>query len=216
MTSYNEHPAFLVYKHMRPFLKHRGMSLVKGKLDESRAKFVTQLNHLGHYHLDAKTSEDKLVSIIILAPQSPYVEKGPQLRKLLSETSLLTDKNLEEVIIIAPESALRKKNLTDVILEFRKGTSDKAKAEYYNMYPYHVFSLEIPKAQIVPAHHIADDGEVKKFLDREKRTLVDLRRIAASSPPVIWIGARPGQVVRVDAPSETAGYSVNYLLVSKA
>jgi DNA-directed RNA polymerase subunit H (RpoH/RPB5) len=128
---------------------------------------------------------------------------------------------------VAPEEIMKKKNMTDVIKDFRAaaaarepspGTPDgpPPAAAYYNMYPYHVFSLDIPQCQIVPRHEIARPAELQAFLARERLALRDLPMVASSNPPVVWIGGRPGQVVRIQHPSETAGEAYIYCVVSRA
>ena len=168
--------------------------------------------------------------ILVLALRGKYTDHGPQLRGLVSSLNsedFAREGRLAEVIVVAPEEIMKKKNMTDVIKDFRAaaaagepspGTSDgpTPAADFYNMYPYHVFSLDIPRCQIVPLHEIARPAEVQTFLARERLALRDLPMVASSNPPVIWIGGRPGQVVRIRYPSETAGEAYNYCVVSRA
>lgn len=180
----------------------------------ARDKFITELNQIGYYRLDASTPGGKALVIILLALKGKYTEHGPQLRGLIA--SLNSEKfarqtRFEEVIVIAPEDVMAKKNMTDVVLAFQQAAGGKtALAEYYNMYPYRVFSVDIPRVRAIPHHAVAESEEVQKFLDRERRTVGDLREIFVTDPPLIWIGARPRQVVRISAPSETAGEAHTY------
>lgn len=219
----NEHPSFLVYQHLGPFLKSRGLEVSGGSLDTPRDRFTTELDHIGYFRLDATgggtgTGTGTTV-ILVLSLRGKYTDHGPQLRGLISSLNsedFAREGRLAEIIVVAPEEVMKKKNMTDVVADFRAAAGKpEALAKDYNMYPYHVFSLDIPRAQCVPTHEIADAAEVRAYLARERLSLADLRRVAASNPPVIWIGARPGQVVRIHAPSETAGESYDYCLVSR-
>ena len=221
----NEHPSYLVYSLLPAFLKSRKLKAVTpNDLDIARDRFTTELDHTGYFRLDAEDANRRIVSILLLAPSGKYTDHGPQLRGLISSLDsqiFVKTGRLLEVIIIAPEETAKKKNMTDVIQAFRdvvaknSGTErTEALAEIYNMYPYHVFSLDIPRAQSVPKHTIANPTDVRAFLIREHLTLADLRRVSASDAPVIWIGAQPGQVVQIVTPSETSGEAYSYNFVS--
>jgi len=221
----DEHPSYLVYSLFPAFLASRKLkALVPSKLAAARDSFTTELDHIGYFRLDAEGADRRIVSIFLLALCGKYTEHGPQLRGLVSSLdseAFAREGRLAEVIVIAPGDAMKKKNITDVIYVFRKTAAKNAEraealAEFYNIYPYHVFSLNVPRAQIVPRHEIVDPADVRAFLARERRTLADLKRVAALSPPVVWIGARPGQVVRIVTPSETAGEAYDYYCVSRA
>jgi DNA-directed RNA polymerase subunit H (RpoH/RPB5) len=149
-----------------------------------------------------------------------YSEQGPWLRKLvvsLNTEAFAREKRFAEVIVFAPEETMHRKNIQDAIADLRAAAtaipSKGSGPDFYNLYAYHVLSLDIPRAQCVPTHELADPAEVQAYLARERRTLADLRRISANDPPVVWIGARPGQVVRIHAPSETAGEAYDYCYV---
>lgn len=224
----NEHPSFLVYQHLGRFFESRGLEPVADvDLDTGRDRFLAELEHTGYYRADAQDTDRQVVSVILVAPDGKYTERGPELRRLitsLDSEAFAKEGRLQEVIVVVPEDVTTKKNMTDVIAGIRaesaaraagEETQNLALASHYNMYAYHVLSLDIPRAQCVPEHTIALPADVDAFLAREKISLSDLKRIAASNPPAIWIGARPGQVVRIVAPSETAGEAYDYCLVTK-
>lgn len=211
----NEHPSFLVYQLLGRFFESRGLTPVKADaLALDKYKFTSELEHVGYFRVDAEGDDQKVVAVILLALQGKYTEHGPQLRGLittLNSEGFAREGRLGEVIVIAPEDIMRKKNMTDVVDTFRAAAADTL----YNMYPYHVFSLDIPRAQIVPKHEVISEAEAKAFLTRERLGLADLKRIPVSNPPVVWIGARPGQVVRITAPSEATRETYDYRVVTR-
>jgi DNA-directed RNA polymerase subunit H (RpoH/RPB5) len=225
----NEHPAYLVYLHLPRFLESRGLTPSSGAgLGLARDQFTTKLDNISYFLLDAAAPGGRVTSILLLA-RGKFAEQGPQLKRLIESRNSFAaarEGRLEEVLVIAPEETLGKKNMTDVIRRFRAAAAARAAgkpsehglalAAHYNMHPYRVFSLDIPRAQIVPKHEVADPAAVAAFLARERLTLADLRQISSADPPVVWVGGRPGQVVRITAPSETAGEALFYCLVVPA
>ncbi|GFR88168.1 DNA-directed RNA polymerase subunit H [Elysia marginata] len=233
----DEHPSFLVFKHLERFLECRSLTPPVGiDFNTPRSRFITELEHIGYYRLDAVTRpgdpasaayREKTVTIFVLALRGKYTEHAPHLRGLiasLNSENFSREKRLLEVIVVAPEETMKKKNMTDVVKSFRAaaaaggptpGSLDgpTPAAEYYNMYPYHVFSLDIPRAQIVPRHTIVSPEKVQAFLARERLSRHDLPLIASSNPPVVWIGGRPNQVICIEHASETAGKAYVYCVV---
>ncbi len=219
----NEHPAYLVYTHLGAYLRGRGLAPAGGgALDTPRDRFVSELDLVGYFSLEAEGPGRRAVVVLLLAPGGKYSEQGPALRGLLGGldgTPAAREGRLAEAIVVAPEEVLRKNNMTEVIERLRRAAAEEgagrgaALAGAYEMYPYHVFSLEIPRAQAVPRHEIADPAEVRAFLAQARLTLGDLRRVLAASPPVVWAGAKAGQVVKISGFSETAGLAVDYCLV---
>lgn len=216
----NEHPSYLVYLHLGRFLASRGLAPARPEaLETPRDRFITELEHVGHFALEARAPGGEVVVLFVLAPRGKYTDHGPQLRDLVraqSSSDAARARRLDEVIVVAPEEVLQKKNMTDVVAAFQAAAAAGGPgARHYNLYPYHVFSLDIPRAQIVPPHELATPAEVRALLARERLALRDLPRIAAASPPVVWLGGRPGQVVRIRFPSETAGEAYKYCVVAR-
>ncbi len=220
----NEHASYVVFKNLPSFFKSRGLTLRRASPDfgAPRDQFVTELNHIGYFRADAEDGEGRTVSVLLLALQGKYTDHGPQLRNLVSslesEPAAKTGR-LAEILVIAPEDVLGKKNMVDIVAEFRARAREAraafAGATTYNMYAYHVFSFDVPAAQIVPPHEIVSPAEAEAFLARERLELGDLKKMSASDPPLVWIGGQPGQVVRTISPSETAGEAHDYWLVTR-
>lgn len=208
-----EHPAYLVYGNLRSFLESRGLTPAAGAdLEQTREKFITALEMIGYFRLDAE-SDTSFLTVLILAPFGKYTSSGPALGKLVS--SLGAEKNARanrpaEVMVVAPPEVAIKKNMVDAIAALRAGPAANPAGPRYNMRSYSVLSLDLPRCQAVPKHEIAPPSEVEDFLVREHLRLQDLPGITASDPPVVWIGGQPGQVVRVTLPSETAGEACVY------
>ncbi len=66
---------------------------------------------------------------------------------------------------------------------------------------------------MVPAHVIAEDSEVEMVLEHYGINKTHLPRIQVKDPAARVLGARPGQVIRVERDSPTAGRTYYYRLV---
>ena len=202
----NENPAYLVYQHAERFFKSRGVSAKPEAFGVPRNKFIAELDLLGYFKLG---SDDNKILLIILAPGSKYTEHGPDLRSLISMFSTTSTKIAEEIIIMAPEQTLAKKNVNSIVLEFR----ELGNGTQYNMYPFYVLSLDIPRTKSVPKHSIVPPKEVKAILKYLRVAPRNLPALKSSDPPVVWIGGRAGQVVKTETPSSTSGVQIDYWLV---
>jgi len=74
-------------------------------------------------------------------------------------------------------------------------------------------SFDLFGHELVPAHVIAEDGEVEMVLEHYGIKKTHLPRIQVRDPAARVLGARPGQVVRIERDSPTAGTAYYYRLV---
>ncbi|MFW9810648.1 MAG: DNA-directed RNA polymerase subunit H [Candidatus Thorarchaeota archaeon] len=74
-------------------------------------------------------------------------------------------------------------------------------------------SFDLFEHELVPTHVIATDDEVQLVLNHYGIEKGQLPRIFRDDPAVKVLGARPGQIVRVERISPTAGITYYYRLV---
>ena len=74
-------------------------------------------------------------------------------------------------------------------------------------------SFDLFGHEMVPTHVIAEDTEIQLVLEHYGIRKTHLPRIQVRDPAARVLGARPGQVVRVERSSPTAGTSYYYRLV---
>lgn len=207
----NNHPAFVVYSHLTPFMRNRGLS-TPVPLNESSYTFCQNLKLFNVFKLITLNSQNQYVIIIILAADSKYTEHGPQLRILID--SFHVDKykhKLEEIIIIAPEECIKKKNIIQVVKHFQDRRSEGAK--YYTMVAYYIFAINHPAAQMQPKLFILDKLECDQLLTKHHIPRLSLPYIFANDPLCVWYGARAGDVVKLIALSDTVGEDISYRFV---
>jgi DNA-directed RNA polymerase subunit H (RpoH/RPB5) len=209
----NENPSYQIYGNLPAFLENRGLApLAPQDLEKKRDRFIGELTEIGYFRVDARdpATADETV-VFILAMGGDFSNSAPQLKKLLF--GLENEERagpLAEVILFVEEAALSKKNIVAVLADYRS-----EKRRYYSMYSYALLALNIPKVQCIPRHTVLTPEEKKALLDTSRIGVADLPFITSTDPPVVWEGARVGDVVRVDAPSETAGTAVRYYLVRR-
>ena len=74
-------------------------------------------------------------------------------------------------------------------------------------------SFDLFDHELVPPHVIAEDNEIHLVLDHYGINKTHLPRIQSRDPAARVLGARPGQVIRVERSSPTAGVTYYYRLV---
>jgi DNA-directed RNA polymerase subunit H len=74
-------------------------------------------------------------------------------------------------------------------------------------------SFDLFDHELVPPHVIAEDSEIQLVLEHYGIDKTHLPRIQSRDPAARVLGARPGQVIRVERSSPTAGVAFYYRLV---
>jgi DNA-directed RNA polymerase subunit H (RpoH/RPB5) len=79
-----------------------------------------------------------------------------------------------------------------------------------NVHPYKNFVLCIPFCAEVPKHTILTKEEVDTLLSLERISMAGLPIIFETDPPVVWLGARKGDIIKIDNFSLTSISTVSY------
>jgi DNA-directed RNA polymerase subunit H len=197
------------------FLPYRGLRLSE-EGPPSRDTIIRDLDSLGYARLTALRNKPRgardAVIFLVLAAESKQAHHSGDLRKLLEGLRydpLVKEGRLDEVLLIVDDAFLSKKNVLDVVRAFQKDGPDGedpegARGAFYTVRPYCNFMCNIPAAQIVPKHQILTPSQVKERLSWHSLKIGSLPLIRDSDPPVVWLGARPGQVVLITRDSETS------------
>lgn len=77
-------------------------------------------------------------------------------------------------------------------------------------------SFDLFEHELVPSHIIASDEEIKLVLDHYGIEKKQLPRILRDDPAVKVLGAIPGQIIRIERESPTAGVTFYYRLVMES
>jgi len=88
-----------------------------------------------------------------------------------------------------------------------------AKVSHIELVKGNYASFDLFEHDLVPPHIIAEQSEVDLVLGHYKIKKAQLPRIYVSDPAARVLGARPGQVIRIERNSDTAGTTFYYRLV---
>lgn len=191
-----------VYENLIKMMEYRNVALAEPALTTD---IVSQkLNHFEYVIIHGKRPSTDMrgeaaVYVILLSPTSKYAAKSAEFKKLLK----VLPKTKIEVVFISEEPLTIhiKKVLVQIRLEMLIAIED---------YPYSIFMIEAPKHESVPIHTIATDAEVAEFCIEHFTTRERFPKIIQSDVQAVWLGLKPGMVVRVDRISETAGTAIAY------
>lgn len=217
--------AFFKYRNLVAAPRSLSRDVEISNFDDDRV--ISDMEQFYYVRLDAlritpRGNRDWVV-VLILGADGKYSHHSPDLRKLIE--SIETERpakegRLDEIILIAEENFFSRKNLTDVIRESQNkqvgGPDLIGKTSFYNAYPYYNFALIVPDHKSVPLHRIMTGEEVTQLLQREHVNRNDFAIVFTSDAPIVWNGAREGQIVEIIRDSETAGISLFYRRVERA
>lgn len=96
---------------------------------------------------------------------------------------------------------------------FTPAATKFAKAGRIELVEGHYSSFDLFEHELVPTHVIAEDAEIQRVLEHYKIKKTQLPRIYSSDPAARVLGARPGQVLRIQRESPTAGLTYYYRFV---
>ncbi len=74
-------------------------------------------------------------------------------------------------------------------------------------------ALDVPPHFLVPPHSKLSEAEKKQLLERYKVEVKDLPKILRSDPALVKISCKPGDIIKIDRSSKTAGTSAYYRVV---
>lgn len=76
------------------------------------------------------------------------------------------------------------------------------------------FYINVPRCKQIPRHtREADQDSIQKSLSGWYTNTKSIPRISLFDPPVVWLGARKGDIISVDRPSVSSGYQTIYRVV---
>lgn len=199
---------YQIYKNIIIWItEYRKWKILDGLIDDERS-YIKFLQPHQYYMIKASDPIDnKIIYIFILSPGSAYAHESKHF-SLLQQLMQHSDKQTVEMYAITENPV--KPNILKKMAEFRK---DRIIVKNYT---YDIFKQVLPKAKnvIIPKHSIIDKKDVPQIMDDMKVTdLSQFPRIPVSDPQCIWIGAKIGDLLLIEGPSESAGRRIVYRYV---
>lgn len=96
---------------------------------------------------------------------------------------------------------------------FTPASKKYAKISRVELVEGHYSSFDLFGHELVPPHVIAEESEIQLVLNHYGINKTHLPRIQSRDPAARVLGARPGQVIRIERESLTAGVSFYYRFV---
>jgi DNA-directed RNA polymerase subunit H (RpoH/RPB5) len=137
---------------------------------------------------------------VLLKDNSEYARKIELFNRLIKDIPEKTT----EFILVSNDNIRGKKKLTNVL--------DKLKC-YLRIVPFTMFIMDIPSHCSVPKHEIMNADDAKKFLEEQRIMKKYTQAISDIDPPIVWLGAKIGQFVKITRHSNSAIEAVAIRLV---
>lgn len=189
---------FKIYNNVLVFAtKYRKWKMVSKKL-ENEADCVKLIERMGYILIECSDGK-KRTFIMILSPESPYLKT----KEFSRVPAMITKKTKEKVDLYV----ITEHVVTTHIIKKMASFKIEHKIKCYN-YQHAIFLQIMPEArnQVIPDFTIFRGDDVQKILD--ENTMQGASQCGIMShkdTQMIWIGARPGDLVRIIGPSENSG-----------
>lgn len=165
---------------------------------------VNGMKILDYVLINALDEESKLIPIMVLYSKECMQFSSANFRKDI-QIMLSTKKTIRELIIVGPSPFFDKNNLANVINEFRNNG--------IKIYTYGMENFAIPLLEhegTAEYEVISDPEKVLETLD----LIVNIPpAITAKDAINVWLGAKPGDLIKVLKASHTSGFMIEYFLV---
>ena len=219
--SYNK--LYNIYNNLLELSKKSKITLDNGKhnaLDETNFNSLIKNNEFifitgekTYTYGKIKLNQPIKQYIILVAEKSEYGKKFPKIKELLKKTvgtSEVGEGNLSstsEILIVVedkPSASIERK-----ILEMKNDNN----GPYIHIHSYDIFKINIFNHSYVPEQEIIDEAAIKLLSDETFTNKNTHARIRSYDPAVVWLGAKPGHVIKIKRISESVGHSDYYRIV---
>jgi DNA-directed RNA polymerase subunit H len=197
-----------VYVHTAKFFEYRGVTNKHTYITTD--EFVKQLFQKQFYVVEGERDDTKHL-ICIVAPQSESSNKIAQFKKLytLLATTYGISKQPTTIVFLTPTPFTK---FIDAAVAEERAKQPNLQIEQYE---YTMLSIVVPEHKDVPTHKILTAEERSSVLEFQRTQASYLPQISQRDPMAVWLGAKPGDVMRVDRESEDAGRAIAYRFVTK-
>ncbi len=227
MSDMWEYEPGIVYENLIRMMEYRGAALVNPALDPAAVQL--RMNQHGYATISAVRAVPKDISLdmrdprgdayihmVLIAPGHDYASKSPKFKNLLVNLPVATQP-LEIIVItsdgITPHirKVIEEHNMkTAKVIANRKPNETVVNTGTIYEYDYSHFVIETPKHNSCELHEIMTTAYVAEFCDKYYMAKEDFSKITAGDSQAIWLGLRPGMVVKVTRSSKCAGVSTTY------
>jgi DNA-directed RNA polymerase subunit H (RpoH/RPB5) len=221
-----------VYLNSLRMMENREAPSIAAPVDESAF-----INNIDAYHYivsygkrsKSSTREAIALAVIVCAPNANVASKTADFQKMID--TVTRDKRMvgirkelgdctDNVVVIISNVDVKSAKTTEdggrsglsthVNKRVAVMNDDSRIVEVHN---YALFKTNLPHHVASFPHSIVGPDEMKLVEKYLLMSADNFPKILVNDPQIVWLGARPGQVVRIDRASDTAGIAVAYRVV---
>lgn len=184
-----------------------------------RDRITAEIERHGYFRIDAKyqaaaKNNKSRIIMLVLDEDSPASKKVADLKKLLlwvQQDPAVKNGTLDRVMLIASSDFLKAKNLTEVVLGHNKAGGPR-----YSVHDHCRLTSNVMDHKTMPRRaSIMPEAEVEKWRASQRLKMTDEPVFPASDPVVMYLGALPGDYIKLELDSELAGIKIDIRVVSK-
>ena len=198
---------YMVYTNIIEYLKYRGLNVPKNILSKQQLYNVLDTEYV---HV---IFSDNIVILLTSAYNSKYSIVGADGKRKVKE--ILSKGKYTELIYICDINYINSK--TNTSINSIERILSELKILYSNVYiqfrPYSTFEFIVPYCDAVSKHRLVTKEYVMEYLNKQQQKIGSLPKIHDYDPPIVWLGAKKGDFVEIDIPSESVGVSERIRLV---
>ncbi|MCK4967646.1 MAG: hypothetical protein KAS12_01210 [Candidatus Aenigmarchaeota archaeon] len=198
---------YKIYRNIYKLLASRKCTILNPILEER--DFFKTIDANGVIIIDAKRQNDELVKVALFKDDSRYLGSLQDFRKFIK---VIQKPIPESIIIFRPP-------ITDGPSKYKNNAWTGSYLKHFdeNIYveafDYRKIIANFPEHVFWVEQEIASKVKIEEFLELTKKDITSLESIYVDDTAVVWLGARPGDVIRVLRPSEASGMAIAYRLV---
>jgi len=146
------------------------------------------------------------ISIFIIEQESRFIQGVNEITKFIATIDITG--SIYEVIFIIPNIIMEsKKNIVASLRELNKVVNTVIIA------PYRTFIIPVPLHAAVPKHEIVSPEQFLYEAGGEHLHAPNMKYILSNDPPVVWLGAKTGDIIKIYGDSTTVGKFIGYRIV---
>jgi DNA-directed RNA polymerase subunit H (RpoH/RPB5) len=204
---------FSVYRNIYELLRFRNYQIRSPQ--QEKDEFIEYVNKNEYIIIESiQTSgirKDKLAKTILFKQNCKFLSSSGEFKKIIRHINKDEPESLLLIREPIPEKPFgHKANPWSNF--FIKHLSEKMFVESFD---YRKFIINMPLHICWVPQEIMDDTEIKQFLEENRKNVTALHGICRDDTSVIWLGARPGDIIKVRRPSESSGEAIVYRQVKK-
>jgi DNA-directed RNA polymerase subunit H (RpoH/RPB5) len=196
-----------VYVNIIKMLNYRGVKLDGAPLASDEV--VKALNHFEYIKVTGTRKNDDprgeaIVAVFLINPNSKYSNKTADFRKLVKWFPKRKNDEKMDIIFISKDPLT-----THIVKQINVIRKENVNTQLEH-YEYEKFLIEVPKHVAVPEHIILTEDEINEICEIEKCSRDQFPKILQTDSMAVWLGLKPGMVVKIKRISETACTAIAY------